>query len=119
MFFSTPKEPNFFSAKYDYRKNDPNAMTENEYLDLFLKVRNETVIGEASGSYLYYYKTAHDIKKMSPDAKILISLRNPIERAYSAYMHLVRDRREVLNFESALKKEDRRIHIRMELQYRF
>ena len=48
------------------------------------------------------------IKKFLGDVKIIIILRNPIERAFSAYMHLVRDNREFLTLEEALDQEENR-----------
>src|SRR5690606_24501195 len=39
------------------------------------------------------------------DPKIIIMLRNPVERAISAYSHLIREEREELSFEKALEKE--------------
>lgn len=40
-----------------------------------------------------------------PDAKHIIMLRNPIERAFSAYAHLVRDARESMSFREAIEQE--------------
>ena len=42
--------------------------------------------------------------------KIIYILRNPIERAYSAYWHNVRDMVEDLSFEQALEMEESRIN---------
>jgi hypothetical protein len=52
--------------------------------------------------------TAERIAQAVPDAKILITLREPVDRAYSAYMFLARDGREVLRFEEGLSKEAER-----------
>src|SRR5262249_30108600 len=41
--------------------------------------------------------------------KIIIMLRDPVEKAFSQYMHLIRDGRETLDFKAALEQEPRRI----------
>ncbi len=56
-----------------------------QYRRLFKNVHKEKAIGELSTSYLYSEVAAEEIKKMIPDCKIIICLRNPIERAYSHY----------------------------------
>ncbi|MEL9915179.1 MAG: sulfotransferase domain-containing protein, partial [Thermoplasmatales archaeon] len=49
------------------------------------------------------------IKKYLGNPKIIIILRNPISRAFSAYTHLVRDGREYLSFEEGLRAEEKRM----------
>jgi hypothetical protein len=80
-----------------------------DYCQLFSASRDIKAVGEASADTLYYYKQAIKwIKKLIKDPKVIIILRNPIERAYSAYMSLIRERREFLSFEEALKQEEKR-----------
>ena len=43
------------------------------------------ITGEASPEYLFYPLAAERIKKLEPNIKLIVLLRNPIERAYSAY----------------------------------
>jgi len=57
-----------------------------DYLQLFRKVNDEKAIGECSNSHLYSRVAAKEIRKFIPDAKIIMILRNPIERAYSHYL---------------------------------
>ena len=57
-----------------------------DYIGLFRKVRDEKAIGEASAAYLCSQRAAREIKARIPAAKILITLRNPIERAFSHYL---------------------------------
>jgi hypothetical protein len=63
-----------------------NIQTWDDYIQLFRNVRDEVAIGEASNSYLLCPCTANQIAKRVPKAKILIMLRNPIERAWSHYL---------------------------------
>jgi len=48
--------------------------------------KNSEYLGESSVSYLFYPNTAQKIHEFNPDAKILIFLRNPVERAFSHYL---------------------------------
>lgn len=75
------------------------------YMALFSGAGNKSVIGESSTCYLYHPSTAISIKHLIPNAKIIMILRNPVDRAYSAYLHLKRDRREKLSFTDAISTE--------------
>ena len=86
---SSQKEPNYFSDKaihnqgMYYGKNRVNTL--DKYESLFAQ-KESVVYGECSVSYLFYDNVAEDIKKYNPNAKIIIMLRNPIERAFSHYL---------------------------------
>ncbi|MBU1195106.1 MAG: sulfotransferase [Proteobacteria bacterium] len=79
-----------------------------KYQNHYAKANKESAIGEFSPSYLYYANVGEQIKKILDPVKIIVMLRNPIEKAYSQYMHLVRDQRETLNFYDALMAEPER-----------
>lgn len=82
----------------------------NDYFGLFENYEDK-VCGDISNDYLYYYDASiSNIKRyLGKDVKIIIILRNPIDRAYSNYMHHVRDGWEDCSFEEALIKESWRI----------
>lgn len=61
------------------------------YRDHFQGAGDEAVIGEISHGYLYSRDAADRIRQILPDAKLLVCLRNPIERAFSAYLDLVKN----------------------------
>ncbi len=62
-------------------------VTEKEdYKRLFRNVKNEVAIGEASNSYILYEHAPRLIFDDCPNAKIIMMLRNPIDRAYSQYV---------------------------------
>jgi len=118
IFMSSRKEPHYFSyteetkntaGPSDYIKS---AITDySEYLHLFDKVTNQKAIGEASPTYIYVPGTAERIKMTIPAVKLIAILRNPADRAYSAYMHLIRDGKETINtFKEALDLEDERVN---------
>ncbi|MBQ7555901.1 sulfotransferase [bacterium] len=67
------------------------------------------ITGEASPSYFFHPYAAKRIKETLPQVKLILVLRDPIERAYSHYNHIRRLNREPLSFEEALAKEVERI----------
>lgn len=81
------------------------------YQQLFSAYSNEKAVGDISPDYLYFHEKAiPEIKSvLGDDVKIIIILRSPIERAFSAYMHFKRDERENHSFEEALELEDERL----------
>lgn len=60
-----------------------------DYLQLFREVRDEKAIGEASVSYLWSATAARNIAAKIPHARILLLLRDPVERAHSQYLQAV------------------------------
>lgn len=117
IYMSPRKETHFFAfeniepATNGPGDTVPGAVTKmDEYLSLFAGVKHEKVIGEASPTYIYLPRACERIKIHTPEAKMVAILRNPTDRAYSAFMHLIRDGREpVADFAQALEKEDDRI----------
>ena len=79
-----------------------------DYAQLFAGVAGEKAIGESSAFYLCLPGVAERIVQAVPDARIILILREPADRAYSAYMLLVRDGRETLSFEEGLSREAER-----------
>ena len=116
VYMSPRKEPRYFAPEYytTYYRNAignhhrETGMSIGEYAALFDGVTDEIAVGEASTEYLFFEKSAARIKAAIPDAKIIIILRNPVERAFSAYCYHLRDGRETLSFEEALEKESLR-----------
>jgi hypothetical protein len=79
------------------------------YLGLFDKVVDERAIGDASTTYLPSPESAGRIRERYPDAKIIIMLRNPADRAYSLYSLLCQLGFEwITPFERALTHEEAR-----------
>jgi hypothetical protein len=69
---------------------------------------NDKLWLEICPSYLYVEGAAENIYRYNPAAKIMIILRNPVDRAWSNYQHLVRDGAEDRTFEQALELENER-----------
>lgn len=117
--FPSLKEPRYFSSvdlTLPQRGPGDNTVDQKLILDfasyekLFEHLGDFKIIGEASSEYLSHpEKTPDRIKEKLGDIPILFILRNPVERAYSAYNNLRRDGRETEPFEKALEKEARRM----------
>jgi hypothetical protein len=58
-----------------------------DYLRLFQRAEAETAIGEASAGYLWSETAAANIQARIPNARIVMILRDPAERAFSQYLH--------------------------------
>ena len=57
----------------------------------FSDVNNELVVGESSAAYLYYSKVAQRLSELPKmNQRFIVTLRNPVERAFSQYWHQVR-----------------------------
>jgi len=116
IFMSPRKELRYFS-NIPGKKGDPppgyvhqGVSTLSEYKSYFDQVTYESVIGESSPMYLYTPGTAERISKVVPNVKMLAILRNPIDRAYSAYTHALREWKEpATSFQEALELENTRI----------
>lgn len=115
IFMPAKKEPVFFCG-YERRFRGPGSevfnenlvVDEEEYLGLFSEAPAGSLTGEASTDYLSCPRSPYLLKEWNPSARVLICLRNPIERAYSEHMHLVRDMLETKSFRDALELEDER-----------
>ncbi len=118
VFMPELKEPRYFSSidqtyphcgKGDWSIDSQIIKSFDEYKNLF-EAANSIRVGESSPDYLYFHKSAAEyIKKEIGDVQIIIILREPVERAFSAYSHIKRDKRELLSFSDALKAEQDRV----------
>ncbi len=87
VFMSRIKEPNFFSRTVigDKHPMVKPIRRERDYLRLFAGAGDATVVGEATPFYLEDPEAPARIRAKSPKAKVLVSLRDPVERLYSHY----------------------------------
>ncbi len=86
VYMSQHKEPHYFTRSVASSDLYQAIQDKKKYLDLFKKVKDEKAVGEGSTSYLWDPKAPVLIHELIHDAKIIIILRNPIERAYSVYL---------------------------------
>jgi hypothetical protein len=68
------------------------------------------LVGEASANYLAHYWTPQRVAKLVPEARLIVSLRDPVDRAYSHYQMIRRRGTEPLDtFEEAIASEEGRL----------
>lgn len=117
MCLSAKKELHFFSRHWLEQSaagpGDRYVLAEipeafEEYLEYFSHCDESKIAVDISPSYLFYYQSANEIKKQLSDAKLVFILRNPADKVFSQYMHLVGEGRETLSFSEALEAENER-----------
>ena len=69
-----------------------------EYEAVFSKATNEIAVGEVSPQYFRCPNAARRIYEYSPEAKLVLSLRNPADRAFSGFMMRTRRGEAVKGF---------------------
>lgn len=119
IFVCPLKEPNFFAFEGqnvcfqgpgDEKCNQLSVTSLPEYKRLFRET-DASVRGEASPSSLYYPQAPKRIAKYVPSVKLLVILRNPVERAYSNFLMMIKQGREPhRNFSTALEAEEERLN---------
>ena len=110
---SLRKETAYFSRWYNdkteawYRSHFPTKYS----VQLLEILKNSRVLSfEATPDYLFHPYCAERAAHLLPNAKIIVLLRNPVERAFSHYQHMVRLGFETLSFEEALRQEPNRLN---------
>ena len=92
--------------------NDALFVSEPDYEELHKRyplLGPSMIAGDCTPSYLYYEPAAERIYKYNPKIKLLILLRNPVDRAF-AHWNMQRFRgREPLDFFNAVREEQTRI----------
>ncbi len=109
---ATIKEPHFFAQVHPSPKQRYASKAfitdRRDYLRLFRRAAGFKAIGDASPSYLWDAEAPRRIHAVNPDAKILIALRDPVERAYSHYLMDFREGVQHLPFHDALETDWKR-----------
>ena len=93
---ATKKEVHFFDRSY-HKGMD-------WYLAHFPERGESTVVGESSPSYLFHPDVPERVRRTLPHAKLIVLLRNPVDRAYSQYQMRLRRVGED-SFEEAVDEE--------------
>lgn len=108
IFMSKVKEPNYFSTPpipERHRQVLGATQDKKEYLSLFNDASDQKYIGEGTTHYLSDYEAPKRIHSASPNAKIIAIIRNPIDRAYSAFLLLGRRGGNGMTFYETMKKQ--------------
>jgi hypothetical protein len=88
IFMSEPKEPTYFARDERFRRG------EDWYLSLFQDAGSDQLCGEASTNYTnwpLYPDTVARMADLTPSAKLIYLMRNPVDRAYSHYIQLIQN----------------------------
>jgi Sulfotransferase family len=116
-FIPARKETMFFIAEFYARTGSEDVFysrvrtrylveTIEQYRALFAPARGRAAVGEASVSYLYLHQMAVPrIRAILGDPRIIIILRDPVERALSAYTYVLREVAGTPSFEEFLALE--------------
>ena len=117
---SIPKKETFYYIRNQYigsdldypqqRKKDDVILKRQDLETLYSNIPKEQLVGEIGTGYLFNYKEAiPEIQSMiGTHAKILIVLRNPINRTFSGYMHFKKYSIELDELLQEIKKEPQR-----------
>lgn len=119
IFLPEVKEPGYFAyagrsavppdGPYDPDYHARISVNIGDYAQLYADA-NGRLTGDVSPVYLVDKSVAARIASVRPDARIIVILRDPVERAFSQYLHHVRDGLEpAASFETALNDEPARL----------
>lgn len=119
IFLPSRKELHYFSYETYLKKNSNgpkdkemhrfHTRTLDEYKAQFKEAGKEFAVGDVSPTYASYEEAQEYLKEiLGDDIKVILIVRDPIKRAHSNYLHLVRENRETLSFYEALQQEDKR-----------
>lgn len=96
IFMPYIKEVGYFSSQHDKGV---------DWYKRYYKLRaGEKAAGDVTPNYIFHEKAAERIAAELPDAKLVVTFRNPAERAFSQYLKHVRAGAVKTDFETALKE---------------
>lgn len=107
IYMTRMKEPRYFCYRGQENRLEYPVRTLEEYEAEYAGVTDEKAIGDASARYFEFANPAERIHALIPEAKIIISLRDPVGRAYSIYQMNLRNmgRNEGKTFLEALETD--------------
>lgn len=85
IFMAARKDLHHFGSDLDFRRPRP---TLEQYLAHFDPAGDALRVGDSSVWYLYSRRAAEEIRAFSPDARILVMLRDPVEVMYALWAQL-------------------------------
>jgi hypothetical protein len=108
---ASTKEVHFFDRRFHrglswYRGHFPTRIE--KYYAQYLQEQQAFLTGEATPCYLFYPHAPERVGKMLPNVKLIVLLRNPVDRAYSQYYHAIELGFATLSFEEAIEREEER-----------
>lgn len=101
VHLSPEKEVQYFSLNFDRPLG--------WYRSRFADARRRQRVGETSPYYLFHPEAPARIAATLPDVRLIVLVRDPVERALSGYFHSLRAGQETLPVEAAFEAEERRL----------
>ncbi|MEL7085014.1 MAG: sulfotransferase domain-containing protein [Cyanobacteria bacterium J06597_1] len=115
LCMANEKEVHFFDRDSYFSNGRPDY---SQYHACFTLERADQLVGEATPIYMYWYDAPRRMWDYNPNLKLILILRNPIERAYSHWnMERIRNA-ETLPFWDAILLERERCRSSLPLQHR-
>lgn len=109
------KEVHFFDTESNFTGNRPDYSA---YHAAFNPDLSHKLIGEATPSYMYWQNAPKRIREYNPAMKLIVVLRNPIERAYSHWNMAKAKKFESLSFWDAIQNERERCRTVLPYQHK-
>ena len=102
IYLPDTKEIHYFTLNY--------ANNHSWYEHHFLDASVEQICGDITPYYLFHPFAPERAFSLIPDARIVVLLRDPVDRAISQYFHSVRLGLETLDMKTAFELEEIRLH---------
>lgn len=120
LFIPERKELHYFdNDELSWNRNGiVRRWNESRYHRGFRQAPSHAVLGEATPIYMYWEEAPRRIWEYNPEMKIIVILRNPVDRAYSHWAMEKNRGNEVLSFEEAIEQEQERCREQLPLQHR-
>ena len=105
------KEVHFFDIFYNHGIRWYRGCFDSSLYRLYIqrRLKKNIITGESTPYYLYHPLAPKRIFQSLPKAKMIVLLRNPVDRAYSHYNMIVKMGLEELTFEEAIASEEKRL----------
>ena len=97
IYMAPAKELNYFYHEALFAKGP------GHYATYFKEAPEGTICGEASPGYICHPRTPARIRRQLPDVKLILTIRDPVERAYSQYWDNRRQLAEGRSFDGLLE----------------
>lgn len=103
------------SSKELYFFTEREGLGQRFYESFFPACKAGKLTGEATPDYFFYHACPEKVYKYNPNAKIIIILRDPVERAFSQYCHQNFTSKtkayDPLSFSKAIREEENRFNV--------
>lgn len=109
------KEVHFFDTEENFATPNPDYAA---YHALYARDDDQQVLADATPIYMFWEPAPLRIWQYNPAMKFIVMLRNPATRAYSHWNMEIKQRRETLPFDEAIRTETQRCRAQLPLQHR-